>query len=88
LKKTAIVLMVLFRLDKPVGEGELAEILDVYPTTVRTYLRSLAHLGMVTRTHRYHGWMLTAGGRQMVLGESTHQCLEEHVIDIHINMLR
>jgi DNA-binding transcriptional ArsR family regulator len=70
LKKTAILLMLLFRLDKPVGESEIASILDMYPTTVRTHLRSLARLGVVTRTHRYNGWTLTAGGRQMILGES------------------
>jgi hypothetical protein len=75
LKKTAIVLMLLFRLDKPVGEREIASILDMYPTTVRTYLRSLASLGVVTRTHRYNGWTLTAGGRQMILGESIDEIL-------------
>jgi DNA-binding MarR family transcriptional regulator len=70
LKKTAIVLMLLFRLDKPVGESEIAEILDLHPETMRIYLRSLAGLGLVTRTHRYHGWTLTVGGRQMILGET------------------
>ena len=34
LKKTAILLMLLFRLDKPVGESEIASILDMYPTTL------------------------------------------------------
>jgi predicted transcriptional regulator len=75
LKKTSILLMLLFRLDRPVGESEIASILDMYPTTVRTYLRSLSHLGVVTRTHRYNGWTLTAGGRQMILGESTDETL-------------
>ncbi|MEJ2352861.1 MAG: hypothetical protein P8Y03_23995, partial [Anaerolineales bacterium] len=70
LKKTAIVLMLLFRLDKPVGESEIAEILDLHPETTRIYLRSLAGLGLVTRTHRYRGWTLTVGGRQMILGEA------------------
>jgi hypothetical protein len=69
LKKTAIVLMLLFRLDKPVGESEIARILDIHPETTRIYLRSLARLGLVTRTHRFNGWTLTAGGRQMILGE-------------------
>jgi predicted transcriptional regulator len=75
LKKTVILLMLLFRLDKPVGESEIANILDMYPTTVRTHLRSLARLGVVTRTHRYNGWTLTAGGRQMILGASTDETL-------------
>jgi predicted transcriptional regulator len=73
LKKTAILLMLLFRLDKPVGEIDIASILDIHPQTVRTYLKSLARLGVVTRTHRYQGWTLTGGGRQMILGESTGQ---------------
>jgi predicted transcriptional regulator len=75
LKKTAILVMLLFRLDKPVGETEIASILDMYPTTVRTYLRSLARLGVVTRTHRHNGWTLTAGGRQMILGQSIDETL-------------
>jgi hypothetical protein len=70
LKKTAIVLMLLFRLDKPVGESQIARLLDIHPETTRIYLRSLARLGLVTRTHRFNGWTLTAGGRQMILGES------------------
>jgi hypothetical protein len=70
LKKTAIVLMLLFRLDKPLGESQIACILDIHPETTRIYLRSLARLGLVTRTHRFNGWTLTAGGRQMILGES------------------
>jgi predicted transcriptional regulator len=78
LKKTAILLMLLFRLDEPVGESEIASILDMYPTTVRTHLRSLARLGVVTRTHRYNGWTLTAGGRQMILGESIDEILAAH----------
>jgi hypothetical protein len=34
LKKTAFLVMLLFRLDKPVGETEIASILDMYPTTL------------------------------------------------------
>jgi hypothetical protein len=44
LKKTAIVLMVLFRLDKPVGEGEIAGILEMDRGTIRIYLRSSARI--------------------------------------------
>ncbi|MEJ2263865.1 MAG: DnaA N-terminal domain-containing protein [Anaerolineales bacterium] len=73
LKKTAILLMLLFRLDKPVGESEIASILDIHPQTIRSYLESLARLGVVTRTHRYQGWTLTGGGRQMILGESVDE---------------
>jgi hypothetical protein len=79
LNKTAIVLIVLFRLDSPLGECEIAGILDMDWGTVRFYLRSLARQGMVTRSHRFHGWILTAGGRQIVLGESSPERLVARV---------
>ena len=47
LKKAAIVLILLFRQDKPAGDGEIARILDIHPETARIYLRSLASI--VTR---------------------------------------
>lgn len=68
LKSATIVLMIMFRLDKPTGENEIAEILDMHPSTVRTRLLGLKRLGLVTRTHRYRGWLLTQGGRQLLLG--------------------
>jgi DNA-binding transcriptional ArsR family regulator len=69
LKNTSTLLLLMFRLDRPAGETELAEILDQSPKTVRGHLRSLKYLGVVTRTNRYSGWQLTQGGRQLVLGE-------------------
>ncbi|RJO64981.1 MAG: hypothetical protein C4540_02495 [Candidatus Omnitrophota bacterium] len=68
LKKTAIVLMLMIRLDKPVGQGELAAILDIDPRTAERHLRSLAQRQLITRTHIQAGYILTQTGRQLVLG--------------------
>lgn len=68
LKKCALVLMLLIRLDKPIGETEISKILDLDPKTVRSNLRSLSTLGWVTRTKFKNGYILTQAGRQLVLG--------------------
>ena len=69
LKRTAIVLMLLLRLDKPTGETEIARTLEIDNETARTYLRSLADIGLIARANYHHGWILTCAGRQMILGE-------------------
>ena len=69
LKRTAIVLLLLLRLDKPTGETEIARTLEIDNETARTYLRSLADIGLIARANYHHGWILTCAGRQMVLGQ-------------------
>ena len=69
LKRTAIVLLLLLRLDKPTGETEISRILEIDNETARTYLRSLADIGLIARANYHHGWILTCAGRQMVLGQ-------------------
>ena len=71
LKKTAIILLLMFRLDKPIGRDEMAEILDIDPRTVKNHLNSLLHFGLITRTHYQNGYMLSQYGRQMILGQIT-----------------
>ena len=44
LKRTAIVLLLLFRLDRPVGSNELAAILDIDRKTASGYLEYLLWL--------------------------------------------
>src|SRR3989304_2260578 len=70
LKKTSIVLLLIFRLDRPVGRNEIASILDLDPATASNYLKSLSRLGLINRTDYRDGYILTAGGRQLVLGQS------------------
>src|SRR3972149_7382950 len=70
LKRTAIVLLLLFRLDRPVGSNELAAILDIDRKTASGYLKSLAMRQLITRTHRDGGYILTQGGRQLILGSA------------------
>lgn len=67
LKRTAVVLMLVRYLDRPVGEGDIAAILDMDPKTARAHLRSLASLGLLTRLHFHQGYQLTHAGRQMAL---------------------
>ncbi len=70
LKKTAIILLLMFRLDKPIGRDEIAQILDIDPRTVRNHLNSLLHFGLITRTHYQNGYTLSQFGRQMILGQN------------------
>jgi DNA-binding CsgD family transcriptional regulator len=67
LKKTAIVLLLMLRLDRPAGETELAAVLSMNIETVRNHLRELSARQLVTRTERYQGWSLTGAGSQMIL---------------------
>jgi hypothetical protein len=77
LKRTAVVLMLVRYLDKPVGEGEIAAILDMDPKTARAHLRSLASLGLLTRLQFHRGYQLTHAGRQMALPmEGSESCLD------------
>jgi DNA-binding MarR family transcriptional regulator len=68
IKSEAIILILMLRMDKPTGETEISEILDMHPETVRSKLRGLARLGLITRTHHKQGYILTGAGSQIVLG--------------------
>lgn len=70
LRRTAGVFLVLMRLNRPVGEAEIASVLDMSRKTIRAHLRSLAAINLVTRTHFHTGWTLTHAGRQMFLSPS------------------
>ena len=69
LKRTAIVYLLLLYLDRPVGESEIARLLEIDRTTARKHLRSLSTIGVVSRAHFHNGYILTGSGRQMILGE-------------------
>ena len=67
IKKIALPLMLMFRLDRPVGPVEIAAILEIDRTTASKYLTSAVDLGFATRTHHHEGFMLTQQGRQLIL---------------------
>ena len=67
IRKTAIVVLLLLALNRPTGELEIASILDLDRKTVRSHLRSLSQLGIVTRVDYKNGYLLTQGGLQMAL---------------------
>ena len=77
LGNTALLFMLLVRLDRPAGETELAEILNSSRNTVHAQLRSLSMLGVIARSGYRNGWILTVAGRQMVLGTDQPAALPE-----------
>ena len=66
--KPAVVLLLMLRLDRPVGAKEIAEILNLDQHTTARYLRSLSRLNLVARAG-YHQNYILLGGRQLILGE-------------------
>lgn len=68
LKKTAGVFFLLLRLQAPVGETELAYLLELNAETVRHYLRSLQAAGLAERQALRQGWALTTAGRELLAG--------------------
>lgn len=68
LKRMAIILLVMFRLDRPVGPTEIAEILEIDRHTAGKYMKSAVDLGIVTRPDYHEGYTLTTNGRQLLLG--------------------
>jgi DNA-binding MarR family transcriptional regulator len=71
MKRFAIVIALMFRLNRPVGVIELADTLDINQETMRGYLKKLSKLGLVARTgQRYQPWILTVAGRQLILGSN------------------
>ncbi len=67
LKRQAIVLLLMLRYDRPWGETDIARVLDINNETARNYLRSLADIGLITRSSYHRGWILTTNGRQLIL---------------------
>jgi hypothetical protein len=67
LVKSAIVVLLMMRLNRPTGAREMADILGLDEHTVAKHLRSLTHLNLVGRTGRYSGFVLL-GGSQLILG--------------------
>lgn len=65
--KSAIVLIVLWRLGRPSGSSEIAKILDINRETVAGHLESLGLIGLVTRTDIRGGYRLTDDGQQLML---------------------
>ena len=67
LRVPAMVIVLIFRLDRPFRAKEVATLLGIDYQATRGYLQDLAHpeVGLLTRTRQ--GWVLAAGGRQLIL---------------------
>lgn len=68
IKKTAIVLIVLFRLGRPATAKEVAEVMGVREETAGTYLKDLVALGIVAHHGKHRGYFPTHEGKQLILG--------------------
>jgi DNA-binding CsgD family transcriptional regulator len=65
IKKTAVLLLLLARVDRPLGESGIAAILDISRATVRGQLKSLSALGLVVRGSLHNGFLLSDLGREL-----------------------
>ena len=65
IKKTAVILLLLIRMDRPLTAREAAHILDINYGTICTYFRHLSSANFVTRTKQ--GYTLTQYGSQLLL---------------------
>lgn len=77
--KSAIVLIVLWRLGRPSGSSEIAKILDINRETVASHLESLGLIGLVTRTDMRGGYRLTDDGQQLMLQVPGGYLLDETI---------
>ena len=74
LRKTAILVLLMIRLDRPVTVKESARLLDLHPQTTRSYFKQLAAAGYVARSSA--GYVL-AGGNQLALPINNHIQLDK-----------
>ncbi len=65
IKKTAVILLLLIRMDRPLTAREAAHILDITYATICTYFRHLSSANFVTKTRS--GYILTQYGSQLLL---------------------
>jgi biotin operon repressor len=74
LKKSAIIVLVMKWTGAPLGEAQLAAILDSSRTTVRAQLNSLCALGYARRVRFHGGFVLTDLGQALFGGEMDKIC--------------
>ena len=65
IKKTAVILLLLIRMDRPLTAREAAHILDITYATICIYFRRLSSANFVTKTRS--GYILTQYGSQLLL---------------------
>ncbi len=68
LVKSAVIVLLLMRLDRPAGAREMADILGLEEHTTARYLRHLAKINVVARAGHRGSYVLLEG-RQLVFGE-------------------
>jgi DNA-binding CsgD family transcriptional regulator len=85
IKKTAVLLLLLARVDTPLGESGIAAILDISRATVRGQLKSLSALGLVVRVSLHNGFLLSELGRELFGVERVKFCpIPTTVVDLNL----
>jgi hypothetical protein len=82
LKKSAIVILLMKWAGRPLGEAEVAAILDSSRTTVRAQLNSLCALGYARRERYRDGFVLTEQGQSLFDGAVGKICPLSATADI------
>jgi len=67
LVKSAVIVLLLMRLDRPAGAREMADILGLEEHTTARYLRQLAKINIIARSG-YRGGYVLLEGRQLIFG--------------------
>ena len=75
MRKTAVALILLLRINKPVRATEVARLLDINYETARIYLRQLVETGLVQRMKA--GFFLTPAGLEMFQPVPGKRCFGE-----------
>ena len=84
LKKSAIIVLVMKWAGAPLGEAQLAAILDSSRTTVRAQLNSLCALGYARRVRFHGGFVLTDLGQALFGGEMDKICPVPNTADLNL----
>jgi biotin operon repressor len=74
LKKSAIIVLLMKWAGRPMGEAEVAAVLDSSRTTVRSQLNSLCVMGYAIRVRFHGGFVLTERGQGLFGGEGGKFC--------------
>jgi DNA-binding MarR family transcriptional regulator len=88
LKKSAIVILLMKWAGRPLGEAEVAAILDSSRTTVRAQLNSLCALGYARRERYRDGFVLTEQGQNLFDGAESKICPLPATADIPLLKLK
>ena len=69
LKRSSILLLLMLRINRPLGSVEASALLEMHRTTAADYFTSLVKMGLAERVSWRDGFVLSARGRKLLNGE-------------------